>query len=86
MQSGCACVRVCVYVCVCAHARSGVGRGGGSCVLASLDLIGARSSGDIVASLSQVQLAAVGQSLVALHTRVLQAIDATLHRTQCLSA
>ena len=61
-------------------------RGGGGCALASLDLICARSSGDIVTSLGKVQLAAIGQSLVALLARVLQAIDAALHRTHCLSA
>lgn len=49
--------------------------------LASLDLIGARSSRDIEASLGQVQLAAVGQSLVASLTRVLQAVNASLHTT-----
>ena len=61
----------------------GVGGGGGGGARAGLDLISARGSGDIVTSLSQVQLAAIGQSLVALLARVLQAVDATLHRTRC---
>ena len=64
----------------------GVGRaGGGGGALASLDLICARGSGDIVTSLSQVQLAAIGQSLVALLARVLQTVDATLPGTHCWS-
>lgn len=55
-------------------------------LLAGLDLISARGSGDIEASLSQVQLAAVGQSVVALIRRVLQAVDASLHTMETTSA
>ena len=47
--------------------------------LASLDLISTRSSGDVEASLGQVQLAAVGQSLVALFSRLLQTLHTALH-------
>lgn len=55
-------------------------------ILAGLDLVSARGSRDIEASLGQVQLAAVGQSMVALISRVLQAVDASLQIVETTSA